>query len=193
VIDDGLPEGLEVARDVSAADWLTARFLPWPTPDKHILAASFVPDGYESYASVRHEGGVDFDLSDRDTQALVAVLTDFTASADECWFCLWTGYGSIDLLGTGPAIVHVQGREYVLLRGPLAAVVGFSWERPKLWWPSDRSWCVGGDIDLARTFVGGPEDTIDALAATEALDVEPISLDVRVDGTNDLPRLIHGN
>jgi hypothetical protein len=49
---------------------------------------------------------------------------------------------------------------------------------------------VGSDMDLARTFIGGSEECIDALAARNELDVERVTLDVRVDGTHDLARLV---
>ena len=185
----GVPHAIKVAADVAAAEWLIARLWPWPTPENQVLAGSIIPAGFGAYAAIRHESGEADDLSKRECDALVATLTDFTTTPDECWFCLWTGYGHIDMSDAERSIVGATDREYLLLRGPLAAVAGFDHVRPHYWWPTDRSWCVGGDVDLARTFVGGSEDAVDALAARQELDVERVPLDVRVDGTNDRARL----
>ncbi|ALO98190.1 hypothetical protein SHL15_7177 [Streptomyces hygroscopicus subsp. limoneus] len=48
-------------------------------------------------------------------------------------------------------------------------------ELPDLWWPQDRAWIVGGDVDLVSTYVGGsPELVADLLAAAD-LEAHPVS------------------
>jgi hypothetical protein len=48
--------GLELADDVSAADWLDDALQPWTRPgdDGSVWVASFVPDRYEAFARILH-------------------------------------------------------------------------------------------------------------------------------------------
>jgi hypothetical protein len=81
-----------------------------------------------------------------------------------------------------------------LLQGPLEASEDF-YEfpacPPNLWWPDDRTWCVGTDIDLMTTYVGGSGACIEALVADVRLEVLRASVDQRVtwdaDTINPLP------
>lgn len=67
----------------------------------------------------------------------------------------------------------------MLLSGTLADVVSpvaldeFA-ELPDLWWPEDRAWCVGGDVDLASTYVGGSPELIAELLAAPGLEAYPV-------------------
>jgi hypothetical protein len=81
-----------------------------------------------------------------------------------------------------------------LLHGPLAAIEGFyeiHRSPPSLWWPEDRAWCVGTDIDLMSTYVGGSKACIDAVLADDRLEGLPVSVDQSVtwaaDTINPLP------
>ena len=62
----------------------------------------------------------------------------------------------------GPPRAHGQHRDYFLFTGPVTAATSFRgvihaewnpelsarWDQsPSLWWPEDRAWCVGTDID----------------------------------------------
>ena len=40
-----------------------------------------------------------------------------------------------------------------------------------LWWPQDRAWCVHTEIDLNTTYVAGSQKLVDALLASEKLEV----------------------
>ena len=44
-----------------------------------------------------------------------------------------------------------------------------------LWWPEDRAWCVGTEIDLMTTYVGGTREAVTAILESEleAHQVEP--------------------
>lgn len=65
------------------------------------------------------------------------------------------------------------GREMALMSGPLSAVFalggsmpepdGVSDRGPQMWWPSDRAWFVGNEIDDAWTYIAGPRSLIDAV------------------------------
>ena len=62
-------------------------------------------------------------------------------------------------------------REYHLWTGTLADAGAFRdhEQPPNLWWPEDRSWFVGTEIDAAATYVGGSDALVEALCADPAL------------------------
>jgi hypothetical protein len=86
-----------------------------------------------------------------------------------------------------------------LYGAPLGAVaspeflepIGRAGHSPNLWWPDDRAWCVGSEIDLMTTYVGGTHDCIEAVLAEPALEALPASVDQLVtweaDTINPLP------
>ncbi|GHA30479.1 hypothetical protein GCM10010345_39100 [Streptomyces canarius] len=111
-------------------------------------------------------------------RALLPVLARHTGTPDRCWFGLWCGYGRWDWGRF--ATFGTPGRDEVLLAGPLADAVSpvtldeFA-ELPDLWWPQDRAWIVGGDVDLVSTYVGGSPELIADLLAAADLEVHPVS------------------
>jgi hypothetical protein len=63
-------------------------------------------------------------------------------------------------------------RTYYLLAGHTLDVAEIRWPaeprhwfRPDLWWPEDRSWFVGTDVDFWCNYIGGTEEMTDAVAA----------------------------
>ncbi|MFI9244727.1 hypothetical protein ACIGXF_19515 [Streptomyces sp. NPDC053086] len=111
-------------------------------------------------------------------RTLLPVLARHTRTPEQCWFGLWHGYGRWNW-NRFPTF-ETPGRDEVLLSGRLADVVSpvtldeFA-ELPDLWWPRDRAWCLGGDVDLVSTYVGGsPELIADLLAATD-LEAHPVN------------------
>lgn len=110
-------------------------------------------------------------------RALLPVLARHTATADRCWFGLWSGYGRWDW-DRFPAF-EAPGRDEVLLAGRLADAVSpadaeeFA-ELCDLWWPQDRAWCLGGDVDLVSTYVGGSPALIADLLTTADLEAHPV-------------------
>ncbi|WP_340374003.1 hypothetical protein U5640_01680 [Streptomyces sp. SS7] len=111
-------------------------------------------------------------------QALVPVLARHTRTPRRCWFGLWEGYGRRDFAGV--PTFPTPGRDEVLLRGALSEMLSpvsvdeFA-ELPDLWWPEDRAWCVGGDVDLVSTYVGGSPELIAGLLADPRLEALPAS------------------
>ncbi|MGW2230391.1 hypothetical protein [Streptomyces formicae] len=111
-------------------------------------------------------------------RALIPVLSRHTATAEQCWFGLWNGYGRWDF--DGLPTFETPGRDELLLAGPLADVVSplsldeFA-ELPDLWWPGDRAWCVGGDVDLVSTYVGGSEALIADVLESPGLEAHRVS------------------
>ena len=128
-------------------------------------------------------------IPEPECRTLVSVLREFTSTPEECFFCLWEGYGNIDTrLYKASSRVRSPGRDYLLFRGPLDAVTsflnrvdGFWGDSPNIWWPKDRAWCVATDIDLFDSYVGGTEDCIKAILNNPALEALPTTPDARVD------------
>ena len=128
-------------------------------------------------------------IPEEECRTLLSILRDFTSTPDQCFFCLWEGYGNIDpRLYKASSRVKAPGRDYLLFRGPLAAVMsflhwdcGFWGDSPNIWWPADRAWCVATDIDLFDTYVGGSTECINAVLGSPDLEALPTTLDARVD------------
>ncbi|MFE5963871.1 hypothetical protein [Streptomyces sp. NPDC056463] len=116
-------------------------------------------------------------------RVLAPVLARHTATPERCWFGLWEGYGRREWAGT-PTFPTPE-RDEILLSGPLADVLTperadpFT-ELPDLWWPQDRAWCVGGDVDLVSTYVGGSEELIGELLRTPGLETHRVAAGDRV-------------
>jgi hypothetical protein len=104
------------------------------------------PDGPPPYGSQGPRPG---SLYPPDAEVLAAIARDWTATPDDCWFCVWDGYGW-DTAITFAALaesgqpreiveepardpvpgpvrdgprVHLPNRDYLLYQGPAAAVV----------------------------------------------------------------------
>ncbi|MEN8652036.1 hypothetical protein ABCR94_15825 [Streptomyces sp. 21So2-11] len=98
-------------------------------------------------------------------RTLISVL-----SAERCWYGLWDGYGHYDW--NDVPVFLTPGRDEILLAGPLddadspaQGTREVPVEIPDLWWPQDRAWCVGGDVDLVSTYVGGSAACVTDLLA----------------------------
>ena len=134
-------------------------------------------------------------IPEDECRTLQNVLKAFTSTPDQCYFCLWEGYGNIDTrLYKRGARVRTPGRDYLLFRGPLDAVMSFLGDRtdpfwgysPNIWWPEDRAWCVSTEIDLFDTYLGGSRECIDAVLSTPELEVLPTIFETRVDVGGDV-------
>jgi hypothetical protein len=111
---------------------------------------------------------------------LVDVLRSETTTPDQCWFCLWDGFGDVDY-GDISERVQLPCRNYGLYAGPIErALASFDSFRdghsPNLWWPQDRAWIVATEIDYAWTYVGGSAGLIEKLLAHDTLEVLPARL-----------------
>ena len=128
-------------------------------------------------------------IPERECRTLAEVLRSLTLTPDSCFFCLWQGYGNIDTrLYKASSRVRAPGRDYLLFRGPIGAIMAFItrdgpfWgHSPSIWWPEDRAWCVATDIDLFDTYVGGSEESIEAVLSNPELEALPTTLDARLD------------
>jgi hypothetical protein len=75
--------------------------------------------------------------------------------------------------------VYLPGRDYLFFEGPLEGAVEFGEyltpehflpQSPNLFWPEDRAWCVGSEIDLYCTLVGGSDALAEQLLADPQLE-----------------------
>lgn len=109
---------------------------------------------------------------------LIPVLARHTRTTEHCWFGLWNGYGRWDF--DRVPTFDTPGRDEVLLAGTLAEAITpvsldeFA-ELPDLWWPQDRAWCLGGDVDLVSTYIGGSRELIADLLADPELETHPVA------------------
>lgn len=112
------------------------------------------------------------------------VLFDLVAPAATCWFVMWDGWDGLRL-NQEQVTVPRFGNSYLVYRGPLEVLRRFDWtgqwQLPHLWFPKDRAWCVGTDIESFDTYVGGSANLVRRIIDApqlEAIPVEPAELAV---------------
>lgn len=90
------------------------------------------------------------------------------------WFLIWEGWKGLRL---HPAQITVSwlGNPHLVFRGELRRGMRFdwsgTWQTPHLWFPDDRTWCVGTEIDDYSTYVAGPDEIVQALESIDELEV----------------------
>ncbi len=132
---------------------------------------------------------------------LLAVLAQHTATPDNCWMCVWEGFGWLGGMTTSrfdpapprPAYSIEErnaarvllNREYLLLHGSLESALAVDdeddpdWQygqSPNLMWPDDRSWALSTDIDDTSTLLAGSSALVSAVLTCDAL--EAFAIDV---------------
>jgi hypothetical protein len=118
-------------------------------------------------------------LLSRERQRLVELLRPETGTPDHCWFCIWEGYGNINVRGP---LVRLPHRNYGLYGGPIdlaLAPLDVPWidQSPNLWWPHDQAWIVATEVDYAWTYVGGSQKLIGEIISDHLLEAMPVRLD----------------
>jgi hypothetical protein len=111
-------------------------------------------------------------------ERLVAVLANYTGGVNRCWFGVSDIWNSPlhDNINEAPKF-GTDFRQFFLLKGPLRSALSSphakQWDDrlPGLWWPDDRSWFVGSDVDLLSTYVGGCDACIGSLVEVPLLEV----------------------
>jgi len=127
-----------------------------------------------------------WNLSPEQLAALMSILVRHTTSTSG-WFLLWDGFGDLndDVFNAGvPKVSHAM-RDFYLLRGPLESYTHFS-NDPSYWWPDDRAWCVGTEIDFDSTLVAATDEVVTALLAEPELEVIRVEPNDRLDIDGDV-------
>jgi hypothetical protein len=189
-LDAGAPE---LVRWSTVAHWNHKTIHPEMQFDR--IANLPGPWGIPDWGSRPLEGTVPFD----EAQRLASRLRRFTLAPDRCWFAVWDGFGYMDpdRYGAIPRLT-LPNRNYILYQGPVDAVNSFYWDyywqgslqtsiwqSPNLWWPDDRAWCVGTDIDLVDTYVAGSEAAADAIVSDPGFEAFRTGPTARVDINGD--------
>jgi hypothetical protein len=73
---------------------------------------------------------------------------------------------------------EMPSRRMHLLEGPLeemASLFDRAGHPPSIWWPDDRAWCIGGDVDLMTTYLGGTTTAVEAVVSNPELEALAIT------------------
>jgi len=190
---------LQYCANGSAADWIVQAHIPWEQ------LVYFGPPDFPAYARLRFipdptkpgqaEGDVDIaedhPTNMGQTRRALDHLRRFTATPEDCYFCVWEGYPHYfpPSVLDGPKVTieshtwsppqRIPMRRYFLLRGSLADLG--SWDEihgggdlpPAFVWPADHSWCFASDVDPHWAGIGAEQAAIDSLLNAHELDVVP--------------------
>ena len=181
---------LEFCSNLSAADWIVQAQIPWEQlvyfgpPDFPAYARlRFIPDPTapgqeEADANVAEDHPSDINQ----TRRALEQLRRFTATPEDCYFCVWEGYPNLSFSGSVPhrPMVTIPHRRYFLLHGSLtdlsswqATLDGVGSFPPAFAWPADHSWCFACDVDPHWAGIGAEQAAVDALLNAPELDVVP--------------------
>ncbi len=152
------------------------------------------PSGYSRYARLRfipdpsfpgqRTRDVDFEqheLSEKDEVGVVLeILSRYTTTPDECYFCMWDGWGTITV-DASPNFL-IPNRDYWLFRGALADYADWNSSDPTRWrygdcpdpafiWPADRAWCIANDVDPHFASIGADHpEAVDLVVVDRRID-----------------------
>lgn len=181
-------EGLTLQRDPSPASWVADSV--W-RDELFGTVSAIIPPGFEAFTRVGYTP--DGPRENLDVHhAMFDVLAGHTGTPDDVWFCLWEGYGGLDLIPANVTLLRSPPgratRRYLLYRGALSAWGAMSaspfWKVPDLVWPEDRAWFLGSDTDFDCGFVGATNSCVDALT-------DGVADTVRVQGDDRLIDLVN--
>lgn len=105
------------------------------------------------------------------------ILKPFSTGVD-VMYAAWTGYS--DLKIENAELMKFPERPMYVKSGHLRDAenpFGRAGRTANLWWSSDQKWCVGTDVDLMTTYVGGSKDCIEAIVNNGALEAMPVTSD----------------
>ena len=185
---------LSVCTDISASDWLVGQDMPW-----YQLSAKG-PVGFPAYARLRFLPDTPFEgqkttnlgfaeswyeTNTEQFPVVLEILSRYTATPDDCYFCLWDGWGC-EVTGDDVPMVKIPNREYWLFRGALtdwndwgSSYQSGIWRGgmpdPAFIWPADHSWCVANDVDPDFAVIGGPTEAIELLIADPRIDAVAVA------------------
>jgi hypothetical protein len=181
----GFPEDGPGARWAEVAAW-SGLPLERDTQFHDLALSAHPPPRPAPWAGRGAEEGT---LDAADLAVLIERLAEHTSTPEDCWFCIWEGYGwdgrpdMVDPIPpevrAGPR-VQLPHRRHLLHHGPITAARAFvesQGQSPTLWWPTDRAWCVGTELDLSWTYVAGSRALITRLLADARLEAQAIPPD----------------
>ena len=87
---------LEIAHDLSAGDWIRESLAPWVLfSETPVTIGIVIPKGFESYLLIQHthEGDWMGNLGSESLTKLLAVLSEFTSTPEDCYHAMWEGFG----------------------------------------------------------------------------------------------------
>jgi hypothetical protein len=167
-------------------------------PDAQFHSVALPPNTPPTESPIFGQGPAEGNLYGPDLRVVAEIAGSWTSTPDQCWFCIWDGYGwdnQVPLtphsqgvisrlpdpippsVRAGPR-VRLPGRDYFLFGGSVEAAadcltITLPEQSPNLWWPQDHAWCVATEIDLPWTYVGGPSGMIDQLLRDDRIEVLP--------------------
>lgn len=175
---------------------LTTAAAEWVGPEcvgDDWTVGSLVPCRYESYLEVESPPA-DIDAwldAYRDLfAAIAAVCGSETETPHRAWYAIWEGHGFVVPRDDADGLRRFRRphRSYYLLEGDVAAVVGLAWPgktgqflRPDLWWPDDRRWFIGTDVDFWRLYVGGDTSFTAKVAAAVSTATRVVQTDLMLE------------
>jgi hypothetical protein len=156
---------LAFCRELSAADWISHSDLPWPQ------LVGFGPAGFDVYARLRflpdpaRPGQRENDVEVEDWRhgqltRLFEVLATHTATPEQCYFCVWDGFGGPDIALDDDA-VYIETEVDVARLGrsgaqpgvaPPSAVSASVPPLPKVVVPHRAYWLFRGPLTYAGTW-----------------------------------------
>ena len=164
-------------------------------PDAQFHSIALPPAAPGEPPPYHGQGPRDGSLHVPDAEVVARILRRWTATPEDCWFCVWDGYGWESASSFGPVReaprVQLPHRGYLLYQGPVEAALtlpgldGTFGQCPNVWWPADRAWYVASEIDLPWTYIGGPRGLIDAILADDRIEALPAAPDDRVSRVED--------
>ncbi len=166
---------------------------PWPR-------YAVIPHGRAGDAGTDRPAGSPGCLDEPTAEVVRAVLARHTPDAGDCVAGLWEGWGwlrgSPAVAAFGPTAdgspvppafaeavlgaprLTIPGRAYLLFAASvedLGELGAGAWgvQSPNLMWPRSRAWCLGTEVDLCASIVGGSDRLVaDLLALPGAVEAD---------------------
>ncbi|MGY1811658.1 hypothetical protein [Blastococcus sp. SYSU D00820] len=173
--------------EVAAHNGTTAhRLMQWPA-----ITGAWEYVGEDDQPGVWNDSPAEGHLAAHVAGALAALLSEATATPQECWFGVCD-----DVAHPSYRRLALSDCEALLVGGPLTLASANFAPEPReqsahVWWPADRAWCVMTGPTLMSTYVGGPAEVVDALL-TSRLEAHPARpedpVGIGTDPVNPTPR-----
>lgn len=118
-----------------------------------------------------------------DIGILSEILMPHTRTPDIIHALMWPGWGwNADELPDLQHLVRASRtwEHYLLLRGELPAVeslVRACGRAPSYWWPDDRTWVVGADLDTFSTYVAASAEAVEQIVRDRRIEAYPATPD----------------